>query len=111
MVAKISGVPKANIGELDKAISRRQLTGVGFKVVSPEQMEFTHLRAELARVKMERDILKKMVYFARESACSTPRLSVIKYTVVSHLQCAVLNGSVSGYFSHMLVLTSSKVHN
>lgn len=36
--------------------------------MSAEQMELARLRAELARVKMERDILKKATaYFARES--------------------------------------------
>jgi len=36
--------------------------------VSPEQKEISRLRAELARVKMERDILKKaMPYFGKES--------------------------------------------
>ena len=45
-----------------------QLKGAGDKPVSPEQMELARLRAELSRVKMERDILKKATaYFARES--------------------------------------------
>lgn len=36
--------------------------------MSAEQMELARLRAELARVKMERDILKEAAaYFARES--------------------------------------------
>jgi len=36
--------------------------------VSAEQMELARLRAELARVKMERDILKKATaYFAKDS--------------------------------------------
>jgi transposase-like protein len=36
--------------------------------VSAEQMELARLRAKLARVKMERDILKKVTaYFAKES--------------------------------------------
>ena len=36
--------------------------------VSAEQMEISRLRAELSRVKMERDILKKATaYFAKES--------------------------------------------
>lgn len=33
--------------------------GAGSKPVSPEQMEIARLRAELARVKMERDVLGK----------------------------------------------------
>lgn len=49
---------------VDKAV---KLTGVGDKVVTPEQMELTRLRAENARLKMERDILKKArAYFAHE---------------------------------------------
>ena len=44
------------------------LKGAGDKPVSAEQMELARLRAELARVKMERDILKKATaYFARKS--------------------------------------------
>ena len=35
--------------------------------VSAGQMEISRLRAELSRVKMERDILKKATYFAKES--------------------------------------------
>ncbi len=42
--------------------------GTAARPVSPEQMEISRLRAELARVKMERDILKKATaYFAKES--------------------------------------------
>ena len=41
--------------------------GAGSKPVSPEQMEIARLRAELARVKMERDILgKATAYFAKQ---------------------------------------------
>lgn len=36
--------------------------------VSPEQMELSRLRSEVAQLKMERDILKKAAaYFAKES--------------------------------------------
>jgi transposase-like protein len=40
--------------------NKGQLKGAGDKPVSPEQMELARLRAQLARVTMERDILKKM---------------------------------------------------
>ena len=51
-----------------KAQSQGKLKGADSKPVSAEQMEISRLRAELARVKMERDILKKATaYFARES--------------------------------------------
>jgi transposase len=42
--------------------------GAGDKPVSPEQMELARLRAENARLRMERDILgKATAYFARVS--------------------------------------------
>jgi transposase len=44
-----------------------KLKGAEKKVVSGEQREISRLRAELARVKMERDILgKATAYFAKE---------------------------------------------
>jgi transposase len=49
-----------------KAHRQGELKGAVSKVVTAEQMEISRLRAELARVKMERDILgKAMAYFAR----------------------------------------------
>ena len=45
-----------------------RLKGAEKKAVSAEQMEISRLRAELARVKMERDILgKATAYFAKGS--------------------------------------------
>jgi transposase len=44
------------------------LRDVAGKTVSAEQMEIARLKAELARTRTERDILKKAAaYFARES--------------------------------------------
>lgn len=49
-----------------KASRQGRLQGADSKPVSAEQMEITRLRAELARVKMERDILgKATAYFAK----------------------------------------------
>ncbi len=46
-----------------------KLKGADSKPVSAEQMEISRLRAELARVKMERDILgKATAYFAKASS-------------------------------------------
>jgi transposase len=51
-----------------KAEAGGLLKGTAARPVSPEQMEISRLRAELGRVKMERDILKKATaYFAKES--------------------------------------------
>ena len=42
-------------------------------MVTPEQAEIARLRAEVARLKMERDIAKKAAaYFAQEVLQSTP---------------------------------------
>lgn len=49
-----------------KANQQGQLQGADSKPVSAKQMEIARLRAELARVKMERDILgKATAYFAK----------------------------------------------
>ncbi len=66
--AKVLGIPKQTLDNWVRQSAKDKLTGAGTKSVSVEQMELARLRAELARVKMERDILKKAAaYFARES--------------------------------------------
>ena len=51
-----------------KAEAAGRLREVAGKAVSAEQMEIARLKAELAKTRMERDILKKAAaYFARES--------------------------------------------
>ncbi len=50
---------EANARELCSTRSARKAARCGCKPVSAEQMELARLRAELVRVKMERDILKK----------------------------------------------------
>lgn len=59
VTAKILGIPKASLENWVRLNSKGQLKGASDKPVNPEQMELARLRAELARVKMERDILKK----------------------------------------------------
>ena len=60
VVAKVLGIPKASLGNWVRLSEKGQLKGVGDKPVSPEQMELARLRAELARVTMERDIAKNV---------------------------------------------------
>ena len=68
MTARVLGIPKATLGNWIRASEQGELHGAGDRTVSAEQMELARLRAELARVKMERDILKKATaYFAKES--------------------------------------------
>ena len=67
VTAKVLGVPAQTLDNWLRPNAKGKLTGVDAKPVSVEQMELARLRAELARVKMERDILKKATaYFARE---------------------------------------------
>jgi transposase-like protein len=69
VAAKVLGIPKQTLENWVRLAAKGKLTGAGAKPVSAEQMELARLRAELARVKMERDILKKATaFFARESA-------------------------------------------
>ena len=68
VTAKVLGIPNQTLDNWIRLSNKGQLKGAGDKPVSPEQMELARLRAELSRVKMERDILKKATaYFARES--------------------------------------------
>jgi transposase len=61
VTAKILGIPKQTLENWARLHAKGQLKGAGDKPISAEQME-------LARVKMERDILKKATaYFAGES--------------------------------------------
>jgi transposase-like protein len=68
VTAKILGIPSQTLDNWVRLSNKGQLKGAGDKPVSPEQMELARLRAQLARVTMERDILKKATaYFARET--------------------------------------------
>ena len=50
-----------------KAAAEGKLNGAGSKVVTPEEMELSKLRAENSRLKRENEILKKATaYFARD---------------------------------------------
>jgi transposase len=65
--ANTLGIAEQTLNNWVKADCEGPLLGAGRKPVSPEQMEIARLRAELARVEMERDILgKATAYFAKE---------------------------------------------
>ena len=62
----ISGQRLHNWVKAEAAGRLRERAGV--RAISAEQMEISRLKAELARTRVERDILKKATaYFARES--------------------------------------------
>jgi transposase len=67
-VAKSLGISGQTLHNWVKAEAAGRLRNVTGKAVSAEQMEIARLKAELAKTRMERDILKKAAaYFARES--------------------------------------------
>lgn len=68
-VAREIGVPEQSVRNWAKAQVAGKLGSVEKgKPITPEQMEISRLRAEVARLRMESEILKKAAaYFARES--------------------------------------------
>ena len=67
-VSKSLGVAGQTIDNWLKKDAAGRLQGVSDKPFNAEQMEIARLKAELARTRMERDILKKAAaYFAKES--------------------------------------------
>jgi transposase len=69
LTAKVLGIPTQTLDNWLRLSAQGKLTGAGAKPVSAEQMELARLRAELARVKMERDILKKRRRTSRKMCC------------------------------------------
>ncbi len=77
VVAKVLGIPKASLGNWVRNAAKGDLSGAAAddraSKVSPEQMELARLRAENARLRMERDIAKKAAaYFAQDTLRGTP---------------------------------------
>ena len=75
VTAKILGIPKASLSNWVRLSAKGVLSGAGDKsvAVTAEQMELARLRAEVARLRMERDIAKKAAaYFAQDTLRGTP---------------------------------------
>jgi len=77
VVAKTLGMPKASLTNWVRAAAKGQLgltaDGKAAPMVTPEQAEIARLRAEVARLRMERDIAKKAAaYFAQDVLQGTP---------------------------------------
>ena len=65
--ARILGLADQTLHNWIRAEQQGRLGGAGSKPVSPEQMGIARLRAENARLRMERDILgKATAYFAKQ---------------------------------------------
>jgi len=66
-VAKDLGLVEQTLRNWVKAARKGKLNPAGTKVVTPEQMELSRLRAENARLRLECEILKKATaYFAKD---------------------------------------------
>lgn len=106
------GIPKGSLENWIRWEKAGVLACTKDQVVSPEQMELTRLRAELSRVKMERDILKKGDGVFRERV-------PVKFTWIDRnktqwpiaLACKVLSVSASRYFQHQRRKKSVAVNN
>jgi transposase len=75
VVAKVLGIPKASLGNWVRQSRKGIVTGAVDRPspVTPEQMEIARLRAEVARLRMQRDIAKKAAaYFAQDTLRGTP---------------------------------------
>ncbi len=66
-VAKDLGLIEQTLRNWVKAAAAGKLNGAEAKAVTPEQMELSRMRAEIARLRRECEILKKATaYFARD---------------------------------------------
>jgi transposase len=67
LVVKELGLSDQTLRNWMKAAAAGNLNGAGSRVVTPEAMELSRLRAEVARLKRENEIIKKAAaYFARD---------------------------------------------
>ena len=67
VVAKGLGLVEQTLRNWVKAAKAGKLHSPGAKVITPEEMELSRMRAENARLRLENEILKKATaYFARD---------------------------------------------
>ena len=72
VVSKVFNIPKASLSNWVRQGRQGSLSGAGDKpsvFVTPEQMELARLRTEVARLRMERDIVKKPRRTSRRTRC------------------------------------------
>ena len=69
VVVKELGLSDQTLRNWIKAAAQGKLKGVGSKVVTPEAMELSRLRAEVARLKRKNEIIKKQRRTLREMFC------------------------------------------
>ena len=69
VVLKELGLSDQTLRNWIKAASEGKLKGTGTKVVTPEAMELSRLRAEVARLKRENEIIKRRRHTSRKMFC------------------------------------------
>ena len=88
-VATTLGMPHQTLDNWLRADNSGKLSGAGERIVTPEQMELARLRAENARHKMERDILKKRQRTLPKIICKvrldSAQSRLLAY--ISHVSC------------------------
>ncbi|HAF54770.1 MAG TPA: IS3 family transposase [Thauera sp.] len=104
VVAKVLGIPKASLGNWVRLSAKGELDGAGGGdksiQVSPEQMAIARLRAENARLRMERDIGKKSRGVLRAGhAARYAWIHQMRKLYPVSVSCGVLEVSASGYFN------------
>lgn len=68
VVAKELGLSDQTLRNWVKGAAEGKLNGAGSRVVTPEEMELSRLRAENGRLKRELEIIKKAAaYFAKDA--------------------------------------------
>lgn len=68
-VGREPGISHQTVLNWVKAANAGKLTGPGSQVVTPEEMELSRLRAEVARLRMGNAIIKKLRRTSRRMLC------------------------------------------
>ena len=67
-VGRELGISHQTVRNWVKAAAAGKLVGAGSRVVTPEEMELSRLRAEVVRLQRENEIIKKAAaYFAKDA--------------------------------------------
>ncbi len=82
MVAKELGLVEQTLRNWVKMAAAGKLTVLAIKVVTPEQMDLSRLRAENVRLKRECKILKKQRKFSLAEMCTILEVSMSGYLSV-----------------------------
>ena len=101
-IARTLGVSGQSLDNWVKAEAAGRLRDVRGKAVTAEQMEIARLKAELSRVRMERDILKKRGILREGVAVRYAFIERHRGAWPIVVQCRVLQVSASGYHQHRL---------